>query len=63
MIIYKVCARCEYELGVNEFHRDRSKKDGYRRNCIECNKYLDYRRHLDRKREQEQLRRDTEEMM
>ncbi len=38
----KICSRCKKEKPLGMFYEDKSKKDGYRSYCIECNK--DYNR-------------------
>lgn len=35
---YKICSKCKRRLSINNFHKDKSKKDGYRADCKECRK-------------------------
>lgn len=35
-ITTKVCSQCHLEKPVNEFHKHKREKDGYRRNCKQC---------------------------
>lgn len=35
---YKICSKCKRELPISHFHKDKSKKDGYRADCKECRK-------------------------
>jgi len=39
-VLTKVCARCHRELPITEFHRNRTRKDGYQRECKECQREL-----------------------
>lgn len=32
----KICTKCEIEKDLNEFYRDKSKKDGRKSQCAEC---------------------------
>jgi len=34
----KICSKCKKELGTEMFFKDKTKKDGYRYNCKECDK-------------------------
>jgi hypothetical protein len=38
MITIKICKNCNLELEINNFNKDKSKKDGYRNSCKECQK-------------------------
>jgi hypothetical protein len=41
----KLCVKCERWLGYGEFLKDRSRKDGLRRLCIECERAYDRKRY------------------
>ena len=34
----KICTKCKIEKSINEFYKDKSKKDGLESNCKECKK-------------------------
>ncbi len=46
----KICYKCSNELDINKFYQDKSKSDGYRKECIECNK-LSKRLYYEKKKE------------
>ena len=48
----KTCCACGEEKSLTEFHRDKSKKDGYKSRCKECHKvwYQPYDAEIDRKK-------------
>lgn len=43
----KICKKCGRELPISEFHKNKSKKDGYSSWCKECNKEHEKKRRAD----------------
>ena len=48
----KICSKCEIEYTINEFQKDKSKKDGYRPDCKLCRKkYVNENKHRFKERD------------
>ena len=43
----KVCAKCDIEKSVDEFHIRKDSKDGYRNECISCWKILSKKKRIE----------------
>jgi len=42
VVTYKTCKSCEIEKNIEQFHKDKTSKDGYQHYCIDCRKnYLE----------------------
>jgi hypothetical protein len=58
-MITKVCSKCKLELMIDEYQKDKSKKDGYRPECKLCRKkYVDENKHRFKEREAQYKRND-----
>lgn len=45
----KTCSKCKKEKNLNEFHKNKTKKDGYSYHCIECHKKYQRQHYLKNK--------------
>lgn len=55
----KICSKCKLELTIDDYQKDKSKKDGYRPDCKLCRKkYVDENKHRFKEREAQYKRND-----
>jgi hypothetical protein len=43
----KTCITCHIEKSISDFHRNASRKDGYRRECAKCRNQIRRKKHKD----------------